>query len=165
MKRTLLALAAMLALAGCANYQLGTTLARDLRPVLVPSVRNESSEPGVDSLASSAILREIQREGTLILSSEDQAATRLDITIVRFRLEPIRYQRDDTRAPDEYRATVVADVAFTRISDGKVLYSGAVEGDTTFPIGSDLVSAKQDMMPKAIDDLARKVIDRCISIW
>jgi len=165
MKRLLLALAAMLSLAGCANYQLGTTLAPEDRPVHVPSVRNESQEPGVDSLASSAILREIQREGTLILTSENQAATRLDITIVRFRLEPTRYQRDETRAPDEYRATVVADVAFTRIGDGKTLYRGVVEGDTTFPIGSDLVSAKQDMMPKAVDDLARKVIDRCISTW
>lgn len=157
--------AALCLLAGCQNYQLGTTLPENLRAVHVPSIRNESLEPGLDAIASSSLMREIQREGTLVLTGEDLCATRLDVTVVRFRMEPVRYERDDTRSPNEYRATVTADVSFTRVSDGKALYRGVVEGDANFAVGSDLVSAKQDMMPKACADLARKVVDRCISIW
>ncbi len=165
MKSILIALPAMIALGGCLNYQLGTTLPPELRSVHVPSVRNTSLEPGLDTTMSSSLLREIQREGTLLLTAEEYAKTRLDIVIVRFRLEPVRYQRDETRSPDEYRATAVADVSFTRIADGKALYKGAIEGDVTFNVGSDLVSAKQDMLPKVCDDLARKIIEHCISVW
>lgn len=159
--------AALLAalMAGCLNYQFGTTLPAHLRAVQVPSVVNATSEPGIDTAATTAVLREIQREGTLVLSAEHSAATKLDITVVRFRMEPVRYQRDDTRTPDEYRAVVVADVTFRNLRDDKVLFSGAVEGEAVFPSGTDLVSAKQDELPKACDDLARKIVDRCISVW
>jgi hypothetical protein len=152
-------------MAGCLNYQLGTTLPANLRAVHVPSVNNSSSEPGVDSKATAAVLREIQREGTLVLTAEHSATTRLDITVVRFRMEPVRYERDDTQTPDEYRALIVADVSFRSLRDDKILFAGAVEGETVFPSGTDLVSAKQDMLPKACDDLARRIIDRCISVW
>jgi hypothetical protein len=166
MKSILIATVAMLAFAGCANYQLGTTLPEALRAVHVPSVRNdELLEPGLDALATSAILREVQREGTLVLTDADQAATRLDIAIVRFRMEPIRYQRDDTRTPGEYRATLTADVTFLRLSDGKPIYRGVVEGETTLSAVSDLGSAKTATLPDACDDLARKILERCTSAW
>lgn len=167
MIRRALPSAALLAVlsVGCLNYQLGTTLPAALRAVHVPSVANTSNEPGVDRTATAALLREVQREGTLSLTAEHSATTRLDVTVVRFRMEPVRFERDDTRKPDEYRMVVVADVVFKNIRDSKVLFQGAVEGESVFGSGTDLVSAKQNMLPEACDDLARKIVDRCISVW
>ena len=166
MKATLIAASALLTAAGCANYQFGTTLSKADRAVHVPSVRcDELAEPGLDALATSVILREVQREGTLVLTDADRATTRLDISIVRFRMEPIRYQRDDTRTPGEYRVTLTADVDFTRLSDSKAIYRGAVEGETTLAAVSDLGSAKTASLPAACEDLARKILERCTSAW
>jgi len=166
MKRLLLPLAFFATLlTGCLNYQLGTTLPANLRQVHVPSVANTSPEPGVDAVATSAVMREIQREGTLKLTPKHSATTQLDITIVKFALEPVHYRRHDTRTPDEYRAVVTAEVHFTEMGSDKLLYSSAIEGESVFPSGSDFVSAKQDELPKACEDLARKIVDRCISVW
>ena len=58
------------AVPGCANYRLGTTLDPALRDVYVPNVRNESGQPGVEIEVMRALIKEIQREGTLRIDSE-----------------------------------------------------------------------------------------------
>ncbi len=160
-----LAATAALTLGGCLQYQLGTTLPEDLRSVHMPSVLNRTEEPGIDRLASTALLRELQREGTLSVTSEDAAATLLTVTVVRFTMEPVRFARHDSRTPDEYRAAVFAEVLFQNARTGATLYAGVVEGETTFPTGTDLVSARQEMLVEACQDLARRIVDRCVSIW
>ncbi len=156
---------AALALGGCLQYQLGTTLPEELRSVHVPSVRNRTEEPGIDRMASEALLREIQREGTLTVTGETQAATLLTVSVVRFSMEPVRFARHDSRTPDEYRASLLAEVRFQNVRTGAAIYEGVVEGETTFPAGTDLVSARQDMLAQACQDLARRIVDRCVSVW
>ncbi len=163
--RMALAAWAALALAGCLQYRLGTTLPEELRSVHVPSVRNRTEEPGIDRLASSLLLRELQREGTLSLATESEAATQLLVTVVRFAMEPVRYSRHDARTPDEYRAVAMAEVRFANLRTGEALFEGMVEGEATFPTGTDLVSAKEEMLAAVCQDLARRIIDRCVSVW
>ncbi len=81
--------AAALLLSGCASeYQLGTTLPEDCRDVFIPAILNESGEPRAATEVRRALEKEIRREGTLrIVSDETYATTRLDVTVAKYEQE------------------------------------------------------------------------------
>lgn len=167
---TCYAAAAVLALtSGCANYKLGTTLPENQRDVYVPNVRNESGQPGVEREVTKAILKEIQREGTLRLVSEDRASTRLDIVVVGYRQDSIRYNRENTGVSEEYRMVLRASTTFTKLNepdpDKAIISQNVLEGDETFLRGTDTITAMQRCLPKAAEDLAEQIIDSCVSAW
>jgi hypothetical protein len=153
--------------AGCAtDYQLGTTLAPDLRDVYVPSVQNQSQEPTIHQDATRALLREIRRDGTLnLITDETSASTILEVTILKFNMSALTYQRNDKHAGRDYRGTVTAHVVFRKRATGTVLYEGDISGEEEFDATGDLTSAKRRMMPEACKDLAERIVDACISIW
>ncbi len=163
-------LVAVLALnSGCANYKLGTTLSENLRDVYVPNVRNESGQPGVERELTKAIRKEIQREGTLRLVSEDRAMTRLDIVVVGYRQDSIRYNRENTGVSEEYRMVLRATTTFTNLQEPDpekaIILQNVSEGDDTFLRGMDTITAMQRCLPKAAADLAEQIVDTCVSAW
>ena len=152
---------------GCAsNYQLGTTLPPALRDVYVPSVVNQTTEPTIHQIASQSLLAEIQRDGTLnLLSEEEEARVILEVSIINFEMKAIAYQENDKHTGREYRATVTAHVSFRDRSNGRVLLSNNIIGETDFELVSDLTSAKRRMMPIVCKKLSENIVDACISIW
>ncbi len=162
-----LAPAAALPLAGRAShYQLGTTLPPDLRDVYVHAIRNESKEPTIHQSASSALLREIQRDGTLnLVSDETSATTVLEVTILDFTMSATTYQANDKHTGQEYRATIRSHVVFRKRATGTVLFEDNIAGEKDFDATGDLTSAKRRMMPEACKDLAERIVDACISLW
>jgi len=163
------AVGALVFLSGCANYKLGTTLSEDLRNVYVPTVRNESGQPGVEREVTKAILKEIQREGTLSLVSEDRASTRLDIVVVGYRQDSIRFNSENTGVSEEYRMVLRASSTFTNLNETDpkkaTILQNIVEGEDTFLRGTDTITAMQQCLPKAAEDLAEQLIDACVSAW
>lgn len=156
-----------LVLAGCAgSYQLGTTLPADLRDVYVPAVINESTEPTLHQVATQKLLREIQRDGTLnLVTDEASATTVLEVTVKDVDMSVVTYQANDKHTGKEYRATVRSHVIFRKRATGTVLYEGNPIGEEEFDATSDLNSAKRRMMPKACENLAENIVDACISLW
>lgn len=169
MKRlsALLASAALAIAAGCAShYQLGTTLPPDLRDVYVQAVQNNSAEPTIHQSATSALLREIQRDGTLnLVSDEASATTVLEVSILDFTMKATTYQANDKHTGREYRATIRSHVIFRKRATGTILYEGNIAGEEEFDATGDLTSAKRRMMPEACKDLAERIVDACISLW
>lgn len=164
----MLAMIAVL-LTGCRHYQLGTTLSESLRDVYVPSVRNESGQPGVEHEVTRALLSEIRREGTLRIVPENRASTRLDVVVVGYMQDSIRYSRSNTDLSEEYRMVLRATVTFTDLKaidpDQTVVLERVLEGDETFLRGIDTITAMQKCLPKAAEDLAERIVDACVSAW
>ena len=154
---------------GCAEYRLGTTLPAKLRDVYVVPIRNESGQPQVDLEVWHALNAEIQREGTMKLSSEGRASTKLEVVIVGYDLEPVRYNRDNTKLPDEYRMVLRAHVVFTNLKEPNpskaIIMDGVIEGDETFLRGTDTITARQRCLPAAGKKLANRIVEDCISVW
>ena len=166
--------AASLLLAGCTTqYKLGTTLAPDLRDVYVPTVLNESDQPDAARYLQRALVREIQREGTLRMVPESQAATRLDVVVTQYEQSATTYAQRDTQRPTEYRMTLTARVAFTRLPRAKagetaatpIWVKNSVSGSETFAGGASAVSAKLACLPEAAEDLAETIVDGCVGAW
>lgn len=162
---TWICVAALLSAGGCTGYRLGTTLPAELRSVFVPTFSNQSNEPQVEIVSTQETIREFQRDGTMTILEERQAATMVRGTIISYELVPIRYDRDDAKSVEQYRIILTARIEFLRSGTNEVLMDTTVQGDTTFPVAGDLPSAKRAALPDAANSLARRVVSTVISCW
>lgn len=160
-----LCLAAALGGAGCTGYQLGTTLPPNLRTLAVTPFVNESGEPQIEGSVTRAILQEVQREGQLRIVSPESADILLTGTVVSYRLEPMRYDRDRPTAVREYRAVIRASIHAVDRAKNTTLADVVVDGDATFLGTGDLVTAKRSAMPAAARDLAHEIVNAIVSAW
>lgn len=158
-----------LSFTGCGHYQLGTTISEDLRYVYVPTVRNESGQPNVEIALTQALIKEIQREGTLRIVPEERANTRLDVVVVGYRQDSIRYNRKQSTVSEEYRMVLRANTTFTNLNpsdpDKAVIFEAVREGDDTFVRGTDTITARQRCLPRAAEKLAEQIVEDCVSAW
>lgn len=151
--------------AGCAGYRLGSTLPPSITSVSVPTFVNKTSEPQLESDATAAVIREFQNEGTLMVLGADEADTELLVVLTSFRLEPLRYEKDESKTAQEYRMRILATLTFKDIKTGQVLMDRSVEGKTTFPFAGDLGSSKQAALPRAAADLAHNIVETVVEFW
>ena len=165
----LAAATALMVLCGCGHYQLGTPISENLRDVYVPTVRNESGQPGVETALTQALLKEIQREGTLRIVPEERAGSRLDVVVVGYRQDSIRYNRSRSGVSEEYRMVLRAQSTFTDLNpvdpDKAIILQAVREGDDTFLRGTDVITARQRCLPKAAEELAEHIVEDCVSAW
>lgn len=163
------AAAIVAAVPGCANYRLGTTLDPALRDVYVPNVRNESGQPGVEIEVMRALAKEIQREGTLRIVPEERASSKLEVVVVDYKQESIRYSSRETSLAEEYRMVLTANATFTDLNatdpEKAVIMQRVAHGDETFLRGTDTITARQRCLPIAAEELAEAVVDDCVSAW
>jgi len=162
-----LSLVPLLAVAtGCAGYRLGSTLPPGVVSVFVPVVVNDTGEPGLETAATSAMIEEIQLDGSLKIAAKDKADSILEIRLRRYTLAPLRYRKDQTTTALEYRLTLIATVVLRRTSDNQVIYtSDTVSGFTTFDALTDLPSARRNALPDAAKDLAHRVVRSVTEFW
>ena len=150
---------------GCIGYRLGSTLPPGIRTVHVPTFINRSGEPLLESPATAATLEELQRDGTLSLAGQQDADALLEVTLTRFILEPLRYDRNDVKTTSEYRMRIAAELVFTERRTGKELSRRKVEGEATFDPLGDMTNAKRSVLPKATQDLAHHIVETVVEYW
>jgi outer membrane lipopolysaccharide assembly protein LptE/RlpB len=157
---------AALLISGCVGYQLGSMLPGDIRTVHVPVFMNETEEPFLEVETTRAALREIQRDGSLRVATTDEADAVLTVTLLDLRLEALAFDRDRRAAAEEYRLLITAAATLTRRSDNQVVASiPRIEGEGTFIVSGDLTTSKQTAIPRASEDLAKRIIDRLLETW
>ena len=125
---TMMAATLLLHLTGCAGYRLGSSLPPDVRSVYVPAIINATSEPSLETEVTRAVIQEFQRDGTLRVLDKSQADVTIDVRLVKFMLEPLRYDRDQAKTAEEYRMRISAELVLTRIDTGEVMSKRNVEG-------------------------------------
>ena len=152
-------------LAGCANYQLGTTLPPHLKTIAVPAFANDSGELDLEARITAATLKEFQRDGTLRVADADSADIVLEGRIVTCEFEAVRYARGASLRAEEQRMTVRCEITATERATGEVIHNGVVEGDATFQSNGDLTTAKRSAYRLVAEDVAHEVVNAVISAW
>ena len=155
------------AVSGCTafGYRLGSSLPADIHTVHVPTFINRTAEPLLETEATQAVIRELQKNGSLGVETPERADAVLNVTLTQVRLEPVRYERDNRRTAEEYRILIHADIAFSRAKTGAVLVERTVHGEKTFEPGGDLASSKRAVLPSATDDLAHQIVKAVVEFW
>jgi hypothetical protein len=151
---------------GCAAYKLGSMLPDQIQTVHMSTVTNATGEPLIENEITNSILSQLQRDGSLTLTSEDRADALMYVRVYGYALSPLSYSRSNRSLPDEYRLTLTASVELVERSTGKSLVrSERVTGESEFPLSGDLTQAKRVGLPAAADDLARFVVAAVTEAW
>lgn len=172
-----LALSVLAPLSGC-GYTTRTNLPEDIRSVYIAPVENaidlsgESGpqdrypiyRPGVELDLRAAIVNRFIFDGTLKPVAAEHADAVLRSKLIEYRRDPLRYSNSDD--VEEYRVSMVLEVVFERAGGGKeVLWSQQVAGDTTFFLAGNRSVSEDDAQSRAVEDLARRVVEKTVELW
>lgn len=152
-------------LCGCVHYSIGTTLPKHLKTVYVETLQNRTSEPQIESSITSAILREFQRDGQLKVVDRADADVLVTGMLKEYKLEPMRYDRNNPKTTREYRAIIRANIQAMDLVEGRCLVKQSVSGSTKLAAAGDLVTARRNALPDVSEDLASEVVDAVVSAW
>jgi len=167
MKRFLAPIALLLLLsAGCASYRLGSMLPDDIQTVYMPTCVNQTTEPMIEQDVTSAILAQIQMDGSLRVVSEEMADTILDVTLTKFWLDPVAYVSGASSTADQYRMNIRASfVLRQRIDNSVVAESPGITGWYEFDFVGDMTSSKNVALRPTADDLGRRIVNGIVQYW
>ena len=150
---------------GCTGYRVGSTLPPGVRSIYVPAIINQCGEPQAELEATRATIQEFQKDGNLWIRPEDQADAVLKVTLVKYSLEPLRFDRNSGKTAQEYRVILSAQYTLAYKKSGQVLNGKKVQGDATFEFSGDLTSARARALPLAAQNLAQNLVDSVVSYW
>jgi hypothetical protein len=148
-----------LALSGCAGYRLGPTngLAAGERSVRIKPFSNHTMEPRLGDAVTSALRRNIQRDGTYDLETRDTADIVVTGVLKRYERHELSFVPKDVLTVRDYRVSLTAQVTARDAISGKTILDQEATGYTLVRVGSDLTSSERQAIPLLSDDLAKKI--------
>lgn len=151
--------AALLALSGCAGYQLGPTngLQAGERSIQINPFANQTTEPRLVAPVTTSIRKQLQQDGTYRLNTSNEGDIIVSGNILEYDRSSLSFQPRDILTPRDYRISIVAHVTARERHTGKTILDRRVLGHTTVRIGADLNSAERQAIPLLAEDLARNV--------
>lgn len=150
---------------GCVGYRVGSTLPPGVETLYVPSFGNKTGEPQVETEATRKTIQEFQKDGTLKIVGEELADARLEVTLTRYKLEPLRFDRDQNKTTKEYRLIIGATARLVNAKTSELISERQVEGDATFEVVGDLTNSKRQALPAAAQDLAHDIVESVVEYW
>ena len=120
--------------------------------------------PGVEIDLTNAIINRFIFDGRLKVSGPDKADAVVEAKLIQYRRDPLRYSDGDD--VQEYRLSLTLEVSVYRASDKKVIWQEpTLTGDTTFFLTGPRALSEDDAVAKAVEDTARRVVEKTIEIW
>jgi len=170
MKNALRILAVLLAitqLTGCVGYRLGSMLPADIKTVYVPTFANKTDEPFIETETTSAVIDELQRDGSLdVVATDGEADAVLKVSLIGYKLSALAFDQTRKTSASEYRLTLTASVVMTRRTTNEVIMENPrVQGESTFVVSGDLTSSKRRGLPNAAQDLAHDIVEAVVESW
>ena len=178
--RHVLSLLSVLTAILCAScgYHVGPVKPKKLehvRRICVKNFKNETLEPRMEAMLASAVIKQLQLDGTYQVTSEDRADAIIEGTLQRIDRLPSRAVRGNVLQSLEYRLTITGSFRLIAVGSGKVLDQRNVTGTTDFFVtsgssGSNLLTAdsaqdERQAMPLAVEDMATRISSLISEGW
>jgi hypothetical protein len=151
--------------AGCMGYRIGNSPPAGIRTVHVPTFKNQTDQPLLEADTTRATIQALQQDGSLKVADSDLADSRLDVALTTMTMNPVVYDRNNARSPEQYRLQIQAKLSLIDARTGKAILERAVKGETLFKPGEDLGAAKRIAVPEASKDLAHQVVQAVLEYW
>lgn len=155
-------------LSGCAGYHVGPATPaylRQIHSIAVPTFRNTTLIPRVESLVTGTVIKQFQQDGTFRIVNESNADATLKGEIVIVGRSPARSVRGNVLATTEFNLTLR--VRYTLVGrDGKTLTGPAdAAGSTSFFVGEDVSTDERQALPLAAEELAKQLVSQLSEGW
>ena len=183
-----------LAVAACANYQIGSvkpSAYAGIESLHVPPFTNETLEPRLSSLVTNAIIKELQADGTYKVATKGNSDAVLRGKIVKINKRQLRAVRTDTLQSQELqlyihvdyhledpstgnrinstaRALKESDNSKTRADEGADFIGvreGRVIGETIQFVDDSYQVGERNALAVAAEDLADKLVAQIANGW
>jgi hypothetical protein len=147
------------ALSGCAGYRLGPSNGEraGTRTVQVVPFANHTAEPRLGDDATAALRKELQRDATFRLASNEPGDIVVNGEITHYLRNGVSFQSTDVITARDFRLIMTAHVTARDRATGKVLLDKTITGDSTVRVGNDLPSAERQARPLLATDLAQQI--------
>ena len=153
-----------LCIVGC-GYRLGSVNPNDpIKSIAIPTFKNSSTEPGIQTRATNAIITQFQIDGAYEIVDRSQADAILEGNVISYDRNALRFTRQDVTR--EYRLTIGVSLRLVDARTGKLIWGATrVDGDTSFFINVSLPEDERRALPEALQDLAEHVVERTVERW
>ena len=173
----LLSMLAALLCVSC-GYHVGPvkpTKMGNVHRICVKNFKNDTLEPRMEAMLASAVIKQLQLDGTYQVTNEDRADAVLSGTLQYIDRVPSRAVRGNVLQSLEYRLTITCNVRLVAKGTGVVLEQRNLMGTTDFFVtagssGSNLLTAdsaqdERQAMPLAVEDLATRIFSLISEGW
>ena len=158
-------------LLGSCGYTQKTVLPKGIQTIYVETFGNKipldtvyAYEPGLEIKITNAMIRRLHRDGNLRVVSREKADAILDGDLIGFDQEGLRFT--GLERIEEYRLYVVVALQLRHAKTAEILWEEPnFSGDTTFFVTGPRAVSRTKAAEKAIDRLARNVVDRIVEDW
>ena len=158
--RSLLTVCVAATMSGCAGYRLGPTggqMAGEKSVQIVPFA-NRTPEARLADAVTSALRKELQRDGTFRLGTRDAGDIIVTGALIRYERREVSLVLTDVATARDYNVSLTAQVTARERNSGKVLFDRPVTSLTLVRVGPDLPSSERQALPLLATELARRVI-------
>jgi hypothetical protein len=121
--------------------------------------------PGLEAEVTKAVVDRFIFDGNLkVVKSEDDADSVLSGEVSEYSRNPLRY--DDNQNVTEYRVDVLASVKFLDKKENKVIWqSSGFGGESSRRTEGTFVKTEDTARQEAVNDLARRIVEKTIEVW
>ena len=120
--------------------------------------------PLLESEITRAVNNRFLFDGTLKPVEKESADLVLKGELVEFRRDPLRYTDNDEVA--EYRLNLIVNISLWDMKENKAVWEEHnFTGDTTYFTTGSLAQSEDSAVTSAIDDLARRIVERAVEQW
>ncbi|MBI3316389.1 MAG: hypothetical protein HYZ85_00090 [Candidatus Omnitrophica bacterium] len=121
-------------------------------------------EPGLEIKITDAIIRRLEQDGNLKVVGREEADAILEATLIRFDQEGVRF--NIIEQVEEYRMFLTLDLYLLNGKrDAIIWHEPNFSGDTEYFVSDVRSVGRQEAAERAIDKLARNVVDRVVEDW
>lgn len=155
---------------GC-GYTQKSVLPQNIKTIYVETVKNKipienvyAYVPGLEMMSTNAIIRRFQRDGNLRVVTRDKADAILQSDLISFDQEGVRFS--SLEQVSEYRLFVVVAMRLVDAKTGRVIWEEPrFSGDSEYFVSSVKSVAREEAAQRAVNRLARNVVDRVVEDW
>ena len=171
MRLSAFCLALLVAFSGC-GYTRKTTLPQNIQSIYVRTVLNKipveeisTYQPGLEMAITKAVIRRLNKDGNLkVVASENEADVVLQSDLVRFQQEGLRF--NNLERVEEYRLYLVLSLKLVSTKTKELLWEEPnFSGDSEYFVSDVRSVGREEGVQRAVDRLARNVVDRIVEDW
>ena len=167
----------LISISGC-GYTTGSLLPPHIKNIYIESFANKISitdevserriyktyRPRLEVDITQAIIDKFIFDGHLRVTQKENADIILKGELVDFKREPTKYGFDDNI--EQYRLAIIVDLSLKDAENGEITWQekGFAGSDYYYTTGSQSKS-EDSALTDALDDLARRVVERTIEVW
>ncbi len=156
---------------GACGYTNKTTLPRNIRTIHINTFQNKvplgkiyAYEPGLEIKITNAIIRRLHIDGNLKVVDKEKADAILEGDLISFDQEGVRFS--GLERIEEYRLYLVAALRLRDRKTGEMIWEEQnFSGDASYFVLGPRTVSRGEATEKAIDRLARNVVDRIVEDW